>query len=94
MECGSAFVDYADHRLSLPHDISGEVTQPNFSSSLVARFIFLHSLPDFAKNRRFFVSPDLSQSHCVPRGYPAIWGIGESGKDRLRYLICFPEVGK
>ena len=83
----------ADHHLSLSHDIIGKVTQPNFRPDFVARFIVSDRLPEVAENRRFLVSADLGQPHRIPRGYPALRSIGESGKDRLRCLIRFPEVG-
>ena len=84
----------ADHHLGLSHDIIGKVAQPNFCSRFVARFIVSDCLPEVAENRRFLVGADLGQPHRVPRGDPALRGIGESGKERFRFPICFPEVGK
>ena len=81
-EYGSAFAHFADkadigaeHRLSFSHDTIGKVTQPNFRSRFVARFIVSDGLLEFAEILCFFVSADLGQPHRIPRGYSALWGM-------------------
>lgn len=84
----------ADNQFALFHDILGEMTQPNARSRFVTQVIVSDGLPEVTDCGRFHIRADLGQSHRVPRGYSALWGIRESGKDRFGFLIDFPEVGK